>query len=229
MRVFVIQNCETEGIGYYENYLKENGINYQIFHAYKGDEFPPVEKFDVFIVGGTPVSAYEFPNHQILKKEWEYLKRVVEMNKPYFGICCGGQLLAMLLGAKVKKNPVMEIGGYDVKLTPEGKKDPFFKGFHETFPVFHWHGDTFGIPNGAKLLVEGNDCKNQVFRYNNSIAIQFHLEIGSNEAIKWAKKYPNEPRMINKSVEQVVEECRNRENEMKKLSFNLMENFFNKA
>jgi len=184
-----------------------------------------LKEYDVFIVGGTPISAYEIHKHNFLKKEWGYLKKVVKLNKPYFGICCGGQILARVLGAKVRKNKVMEIGGYDVKLTSDGMKSRFFKDFPAEFPVFHWHGDTFDVPKGAKLLVEGEDSKNQSFSYKNALALQFHLEITSKDAEEWARKYANELARVNKTRNQVVDECRVREKTMKKLAYKLLDNF----
>jgi GMP synthase-like glutamine amidotransferase len=146
MKVLVIQNCKTEGIGLYEEYLKEKGIDYYIFPTYTGKRFPSIKQFDAFIVAGTPISAYELHKYRFLNNEWKYLKKVIKLNKPCLGICFGGQLLARLLGVKVRINPVMEIGGYEVKLTTFGKKNRFFKGFPNRFPVFHWHGDTFDLP-----------------------------------------------------------------------------------
>jgi len=135
-------------------------------------------------------------------------------------------LLASVSGAEVCKNPVMEIGGYEVELTDKGKKDRLFKNFSGTFPVFHWHGDTFDIPQRAELLVTGEKCKNQAFRYKNSVALQFHLEITSSEASSWADKYADEPAVVHKTGEQVIEECKIREKEMMKLCYILMDNFF---
>lgn len=229
MKVLVIQNCKTEGIGLYENYLLDNSIDYDVFHAYNGKRFPPIKKYDAFIIGGTPISAYEVHKHRFLRNEWGYLKKIIKLNKPYFGICCGGQLLARLLGAKVRRNPVMEIGGYDVRLTPAGKKNKFFKNFPIKFPVFHWHGDTFDIPKGAKLLVEGVDCKNQAFSYKKAVGLQFHLEVTSKEASKWADKYKNELKRVRKTKSQVVKECKIREKKMKKLAYLLMDNFLRKS
>ncbi len=225
MRILVIQNCKTEGIGLYEEYLKEKEIDHYIFPAYSGKRFPPIKQFDAFIVAGTPVSANELHKHRFLKNEWRYLKKVIRLNKPYLGICFGGQLLARLLGAKVRRNPVMEIGGYEVKLTPAGKRNRFFKGFPKRFPVFHWHQDTFDIPRGAKLLVQGVDCKNQAFSYNKALALQFHLEVTSREAGVWADNYRKELKRVNKTKRQVVRESQTREKEMKKLAFLLLDNF----
>jgi GMP synthase (glutamine-hydrolysing) len=225
MKVLVIQNCKTEGIGLYEEYLKEKGIGYHICPAYTGKRFPPIKQFDAFIVAGTPVSANELHKHRFLKNEWRYLKKVIRLNKPYLGICFGGQLLARLLGAKVRINPVMEIGRYEVKLTTFGKKNRFLKGFPNRFPVFHWHQDTFDIPRGAKLLVLGTDCKNQAFSYKNALALQFHLEVTSREAGIWTDKYRKELKRVNKTKGQVVKESRTREKRMKKLAFLLLDNF----
>jgi len=103
MKVLVIQNCKTEGIGLFEEYLKEKGIYYYVFPAYTGKIFPSIKQFDAFIAGGAPISAYELYKYRFLSNEWRYLKKVIQLNKPYVGICFGGQFLARLLGAKVKK------------------------------------------------------------------------------------------------------------------------------
>ena len=225
MKVLVIQNCKTEAIGLYEEYLNEKKIDYYVFPAFTGKRFPLIKQFDAFIAGGTPISAYEIHKYHFLRNEWRYLKKVIQLNKPYLGICFGGQLLARLLGAEVRRNPVMEIGGYEVKLTPDGKKNRFFKGFPNRFPVFHWHGDTFDIPKGAKLLVQGIDCKNQAFSCNKALALQFHIEVTSKEASIWADKYRKELKRVNKTKRQVVKESQVREKKMKRLAFLLLDNF----
>jgi GMP synthase-like glutamine amidotransferase len=225
MKILVIQNCKTESIGLYEEYLNKKGIDYHIFHAYTGKRFPPIKQFDAFIVAGTPISAYEIHKYRFLRNEWRYLKKVIKLDKPYLGICFGAQLLARMLGAKVRRNPVMEIGGYEVKLTSFGKKNRFFRGFPSSFPVFHWHGDTFDLPKKAKLLIKGVDCKNQAFSCNKAIALQFHLEVTSRQARIWADKYINGLKKVNKTKEQVVRESQTGEKKMKKLAFLLLDNF----
>jgi GMP synthase-like glutamine amidotransferase len=227
MKILVIQNCATENIGLYEQYLLRNKIVYRVLHAYKSRKFPPSNEYDAFIVAGTPISVNELHEHNFLLKEWIYLKKVVLMNKPYLGICFGGQLLARILGTNVRKNKVMEIGGYDVQLTSYGKKDAVFKGFPQKFPVFQWHTDTFGIPKSARGLVRGKLCKNQAFRYKNAIALQFHLEVKAKDVSRWARRYAGELTIVNKTRSQVVRECKIREKAMKKLAYQFLDNFFN--
>ena len=42
---------------------------------------------------------------------------------------------------------------------------------------FHWHGDTFTLPEGAKSIGSSEGCDQQGFIYQDRIvALQFHLE-----------------------------------------------------
>jgi GMP synthase (glutamine-hydrolysing) len=229
METLVIQNSPIEDVGLYENWLQHNGIEYHVHHPYTGVKLPSSERFEAFIVSGTPIPIYEADKHDFLREEMAYLKAVVKKNRPYLGICGGAQLLAKLLGAEVRRNPVMEIGGYNVKLTSAGRKHKFFAGFSDTFPVFHWHADTFSIPKGGRLLATGTDCKNQAFSYGNSLGLLFHLEVTSKTAAKWADIYRSELKQVGKTKRQVVNECRNIENQTKELAYKLMSNFFSEA
>ena len=229
METLVIQNCRTEDVGLYESYLQDSGIKYHVHYAYTGKEFPSAARFEAFIVGGTPISIYDADRHDFLKREMAYLKTVVERDKPYLGICAGAQLLARLLGAEVRRNPVMEIGSYNVRLTTAGRKHRLFAGFPDTFPVFQWHGDTFDVPNRGRLLVEGTDCQNQAFSYNSSLGLQFHLEVTSQSASKWADEYRSELKQVGKTKRQVVNECKIIEKQTRELAYKLIENFFRQA
>lgn len=229
METLVIQNCPTEDIGLYEGYLQDSSIEYHVHHAYTCKEFPPADRFEAFVVGGTQISIYDVHKHGFLKKEMAYLKAVVRKGKPYLGICAGAQLLARLLGAEVRRNPVMEIGSSNVRLTTAGKKHKFFAGFPDTFPVFQWHGDTFNIPNGGRLLAEGTDCKNQAFSYSNSLGLQFHLEVTSQTVSRWADEYRSELKQVGKTKRQVVNECKIIEKQTRELAYKLIDNFFRQA
>ena len=58
MRVLIVQNEETESLGLYEQFLSEEGIGLQVFHAYRikpNAPFPLVDDFDAFIIGLTPI------------------------------------------------------------------------------------------------------------------------------------------------------------------------------
>jgi GMP synthase (glutamine-hydrolysing) len=42
--------------------------------------------------------------------------------------------------------------------------------------AFHWHGDTFEIPPGARRTASSEACANQAFEYKKAVGLQFHLE-----------------------------------------------------
>ncbi|MCX6642967.1 MAG: type 1 glutamine amidotransferase, partial [Candidatus Bathyarchaeota archaeon] len=209
-RVLVIQNDFTESLGLYREHLKNRNAVLHVLHAYRmleSDQFPPLHSYDAFIVGPTPISANDVMNYGYLAKEWEYLTRVIESGKPCLGICCGGQMLARIMGAKVVRSPRKEVGGYFVELTDDGVADPIFQGFPQMFPVFHWHTDMFQIPEGGKKLAVGAVCPIQSFGVGNVRGVIFHLEITCDEATRWAEAYPEELIAVGKTRETVIEEC----------------------
>lgn len=226
MKTLFIQNCEIEKLGFYENVLRENNISLDIIYSYK-ESLPPLRNYNFLIIGGTPDSAYDKKNFPYLNAVFQYIIEAVKNEKPCFGICCGAQLLAMVLGKNVFRNDVMEIGCCDVTKTLEGKNDPLLKQFPKNFTVFQWHGDTFEIPTGAKLLATGEQCTNQLFRFGKHVGIQFHLEVSADEAEIWANNYIKELAEVGKTIHPVVEECKSNEQKMKELAYLLMENYIN--
>jgi GMP synthase (glutamine-hydrolysing) len=226
-RVLIIQNDATENLGLYQTFLRER-VDVDVVHAYSievGEDFPGTEEYFAFVIGPTPISANDVGEYHFLAREWKYLSKVVACGKPTLGICCGGQVLARLLGAEVVRSPRKEVGGYTVTLTDDGLADPLFRGFPRDVPVFHWHGDMFRVPPGGNLLARGYPCPIQAYALGNVRGLIFHLEINHVEAGMWASAYPEELDEVGKTREQVLDECREQEQEMRILAERLVENF----
>ncbi len=224
LKILILQNCEYETLGAYERYLADSGMTFDVVHSYLG-MLPDPKKYDMLLIGGTPDSAYNRSQVPYLAQLYESLTAAVSANIPCFGVCCGAQLLAEIIGGRVYRNPEMEIGGYRVTLTAEGRNDPLLQGFPPDLPVFHWHGDTFDLPPGARLLARGEKCQNQLFRYGAIVGVQFHLEVTSVEARHWTARYAAELSHVGKSAQQVVAECEAFESEMQHWALQLMQNF----
>ena len=100
--------------------------------------------------------------------------------------------MAAAMGAKVGRNPQKEIGWFPVNKTGMDKT-PFDKDFPKTFDAFHWHGDTFDIPQGAEKLVSSKATANQGFCVGASaLALQFHLELRVSDATRIAEACPDD-------------------------------------
>ena len=71
---------------------------------------------------------------------------------------------------------------------PTAKTDPLFGGFPSPETVFHWHGETFDLPEGAQLLAYSDACRRQAFRIaGNVYGLQFHLEVTPEMIQDWCR------------------------------------------
>ena len=177
--VLVFRHVKHEGLGTLADALSRAGLTFHYRDIVKNPlPLPSPAAIAGLIVLGGPMGVYEGDQYPFLRKETAYIKRVLSAKKPLLGICLGAQLIAQALGARVFPGPHKEFGWHRVQLTPEGKRDPFFKESPPTPWVFQWHGDTFTLPKGAELLATGPRCRHQAFRYGSGVyGLQFHLEV----------------------------------------------------
>lgn len=183
----VFRHVPHEGLGTIGAVLDNAGISYRYVDTSKGRPvFPSIKSISALIVMGGPMGVYEADRFPFLKRELAYIKKAIAAEKPVLGICLGSQLIAHALGARVYPNKRKEIGWYRVRLTPEGKKDSLFKGGPASPWVFQWHGDTFDLPPGARLLASSALCKNQAFRFGDNVyGLQYHLEVDEAMIREW--------------------------------------------
>jgi GMP synthase-like glutamine amidotransferase len=175
MNVHIIQHVDFEKPGLIEDWANENNHIISFTHLYKNQLSPDLNNFDLLIIMGGPMGVYDFDKYPWISKELDFIRKCVEKNKAILGICLGAQLLASALGARVYEGPNKEIGWLPVSW----KKSPI-NNIPDQHNVFHWHGDTFDIPNGATHLASSKGVPNQAFIYNNNvIGLQFHLEVNS--------------------------------------------------
>jgi GMP synthase-like glutamine amidotransferase len=177
MRIHHLQHVPFEGLGSMEPYFLQREHKLSSTHFYKGDPIPSTDDFDWLIVMGGPMGVHDDLAYPWLTGEKTLIRKSLDAGKIVMGICLGAQLIADVLGAKVSKNAHQEIGWYPI----ERKMDPGESALADTFPktldVFHWHGDTFEVPQGAKLLASSQACRNQGFILDNRVVgLQFHLE-----------------------------------------------------
>ncbi|MFQ5475720.1 MAG: type 1 glutamine amidotransferase [Nitrosopumilus sp.] len=177
--VLLVQNTSNEGSGYLGELLKNDGFKITSVNA-KHDQFPQKD-FSLVVILGAPESANdELP---YLQAEQTLIKNCVEKNIPVLGICLGSQLIAKTFGAKVYRGSQKEIGFYnDLKISNDSK---LFSGFENPFTVFHWHGDTFDLPEGAIRLASSEHYLNQAFQYKSAVGLQFHLEVNEEMVNLW--------------------------------------------
>lgn len=179
-KVLVIKNAKLEGPGTLGDLLESDGFSLHTIYA-KKERIPSLDHAAVLILGA-PQSAND--DLQYLKDEMALIRDAAQKNIPALGICLGSQLIAKTFGAKVYPGPKKEIGFYhDVKID-SGSNSRLLDGISNPFTVFHWHGDTFEIPNNAKRLAY-SETYNQAFQYGSAIGIQFHFEVNGDMVRSW--------------------------------------------
>lgn len=177
MRIHCLQHVDFETAAAIGQWADEKGHVLTSSGFYAGNTPPPAGEVDWLLVMGGPMSTYDEQELPWLREEKAYLQEVLNAGAKMLGVCLGAQLLAELLGATVGPNPYKEIGWLPVTLSEEAKQHHFFAGLPPVFTAFHWHGDTFSLPENAVPLGESAGCRLQGFFWGQRVlALQFHLE-----------------------------------------------------
>lgn len=196
MFVLICKNIESEGPGTIEDFLKARNIAYTIVEMATGDIANPAD-YDTLVMMGGPMSVNDDDIFPYIKTEEKLARDFITSGKRVLGVCLGAQIMAKALGSRVYKGSQKEIGWYDIDITEEGLMDERIKrlAMHphtgdvgRKFKVFHWHGETFDIPNSAVRLASSSLYPNQAFRHGeNAYAFQFHIEVQKTMVYEWLK------------------------------------------
>lgn len=180
--VLVIQNTRIEEIGYLGELLNKDGF---VIHSVNAKhEKLPEKNYSLVVILGAPESVND--DLPYLQAEQKLIKKTIDDNIPVLGICLGSQLIAKTFGGRVYSGPKKEIGFYhDLRIDNNSK---LFSGFTNPFTVFHWHGDTFDLPEKAVRLVHSENYPNQAFQINSAVGLQFHLEVNAEMVNLWLDK-----------------------------------------
>ncbi|ADR35321.1 glutamine amidotransferase class-I (plasmid) [Sulfuricurvum kujiense DSM 16994] len=150
-------------------WARMKGITYRIIRCWENE---PLEADDLLVVLGGSMSAYD--DIGFIKNEIEFLRKRIESGGKIFGICLGAQLLASAMGSRVYSSGTREAGWRSIDLMPH----PLTDSLDKTQCVFHWHGDTFDLPNDTVRIARNDAFENQAFATVDGriIATQFHFE-----------------------------------------------------
>lgn len=177
MLIHIIQHVPYEGPGHILDWARQNKHRVSFTRLYKNELFPAMNSVDLLVVMGGPMGIYQDSEYPWLASEKDFIRKYIDFGGRVLGVCLGAQLIADILGARVYPNTEKEIGWFPVSLTPTAIDSPFFADLPQPFEAFHWHGDTFDIPEGAKHVLSSEACENQAFEYEERVVgLQFHVE-----------------------------------------------------
>jgi len=211
--VAIFRHSLTEGPGYFATWLDAHDVPWKLIRVDSGDAIPErVGAFSGLCFMGGPMSVND-PLAWIAAV-LQLIRRAAQDGVPVIGHCLGGQLLSKALGGVVSRNPVKEIGWGSVTVQDNVESRRWFGSLRE-FLAFHWHGETFTIPQGAIRLLASRYCANQAFALGPHLGLQCHVEMNAALIRAWCENWERElqgiaapsvqtPAQIVESIEQRV-------------------------
>ena len=128
-----------------------------------------------------------------MQNELNLIRKALQLEIPYLGICLGLQTLVKAMGGIVEKCQTGETGFrgpknkfFRVRLTEDGRKDGLFNNLPDSLSVFQLHGETIRLTPRMSLLATGDFCKNQIVKIGRTAyGIQSHFELTNDILESW--------------------------------------------
>jgi GMP synthase-like glutamine amidotransferase len=198
--VAIFRHLACEGPGYFADFLKKHNISYTLIRINQQDEVPSsIDLFSALVFMGGPMSVND--DLAWIDHELNLIRQAAEEKMPVLGHCLGGQLIAKALGGEVTANRVKEIGWHAVQKLKNNESERWLSAIPDEFQAFHWHGETFSIPEGATAILKSEHCGHQAFTIDNILALQCHVEMTGDMVVEWTKEYADELNQPSPSIQ----------------------------
>ncbi|MDH5184223.1 MAG: type 1 glutamine amidotransferase [Gammaproteobacteria bacterium] len=182
--ILIFRHVDCEGPGYLLDVLQTNKLDYKLVNVDQSDPVPAdLSGITGMVLMGGGMSVND--DLAWIDDELSLIKQAYSRDIPVLGHCLGAQLMAKALGSTIRSNPVAEIGWFDVKCVESN----ISLSYPHDFSAFHWHGETFDLPNNSTLLYANEHCVHQGFAYDHSIALQFHIEMKQSMVEEWVRRF----------------------------------------
>ncbi|HEC12521.1 MAG TPA: type 1 glutamine amidotransferase [Acidiferrobacteraceae bacterium] len=201
-KLLISRHIACEGPGYLGEVLKQKGIGHHTVKVDAGEALPEtLDGYDGLVLMGGPMSVND--TLPWIPSALSLIRQAQEHDMPVLGHCLGGQLIAKALGGEVTPNPVPEIGWLPVQQVagPQG----WLNDVPQQFTAFHWHGESFSLPQGASRILASQACNNQAFVMGRTLAMQCHIEVTAPMVPEWANLYADQIAQPTETVQSAQE------------------------
>ncbi|HZV99361.1 MAG TPA: type 1 glutamine amidotransferase [Methylophilaceae bacterium] len=183
--VVIFRHALTEGPGFLATFLDEKHIPWQLIKIDQGELLPvSIKQYSGVVLMGGPMSVND--DLPWIPHVLNLIQEAVREDIPLLGHCLGGQLISKALGASVTQNRIKEIGWGRLSVEDPGEAQRWLGDIQE-FDGFHWHGETFSLPQGATLFLSSTHCQNQAYSIGKHLAFQCHIEMTAEMVKKWCE------------------------------------------
>ena len=187
----IFRHIACEGPAYLAEVLDRHAIPWRLVRIDEDEPVPDtLADCSGLVFMGGPMSVND-PLPWI-EQELALIRRAQTENMPVLGHCLGGQLICKALGGTISANTVKEIGWHSVRKCNTPAAEKWLADLPDETTLFHWHGETFSIPDGAEVILESEHCPHQAFAIGNTLALQCHVEMMPPMVTEWAALYAHE-------------------------------------
>jgi GMP synthase-like glutamine amidotransferase len=183
--VIIFKNVEHEGPGYLGEFLRQQNIPWQIINTNEVNTLPTsISAYSGVVIMGGPMSVND--GLPWIAPLLDLIREAKAADIPLLGHCLGGQLISKAFGGVISTNAIKEIGWGEVSVTHNEAAKHWF-GAIESFNSFHWHGETFSLPEGATHVLASAHCQNQAYSIGKHLAFQSHIEVTTEMVKSWCE------------------------------------------
>jgi GMP synthase-like glutamine amidotransferase len=175
--VLVRQHVEYAPPGLLAAWLEARGIPHEVSRSWLDGPLPDPGGY-AFVASLGHSNGPGDTDDPRVAAELELMRTAVARDVPVLGLCFGGEALATVLGARVERAPVPELGWREIEtddpeLIPAG-------------PWLEWHFERFTTPPGATEIARTAHAT-QAFRLGPHLGVQFHPESTVDIVEGWAR------------------------------------------
>ncbi|GGB17067.1 aminotransferase [Flexivirga endophytica] len=185
----VIRNDPDSGPGRILDWAASEGVEIDLIKADEGDQIPSaVDQLDAVVMLGGGFLPDVDEEKPWLPAERALVRDCIDRQVPVLGICLGAQLLAHVGGGRVEGDFGMpEKGVTELVPQPDAADDELFREFSApTFGIESHRDQITALPDGARLLMSSERCRNQAFRLGDRAwATQWHPESSAERVGTW--------------------------------------------
>lgn len=187
LRIF--RHIECEGPGFLAELLQRRQIDFELIEIDKGQPVPrALNGVSGLVFLGGPMSVND--SLPWLEDELALIKESHAAGIPMLGFCLGSQLISKALGGEVFRGEAgQEIGWHEVQKVNGPAAEKWLGNDIEAVSVFHWHGETFSLPQDAELILSSQAYPHQAYVMGKTLALQCHIEVSAEMVKEWASLY----------------------------------------
>ena len=174
--VLIRQHEEMTPPGLLVEWLRERGIPFEVHPSWDETAAPDPAAYSFGASLGSPYGPNDTHEPGVVE-ELKLIGAAVEKDVPVLGLCFGGEVLSAVLGGRVGRAPVPELGWREIE-TDDPDAVP-------AGPWLEWHYERFTTPPGAVEVARTADAV-QAFRLGPHLGVQFHPESTVEIVAHWA-------------------------------------------